>query len=215
MLVAPTRARLLAAAISAVSIGALAIACGSGSSSSSSSSAVSSAAPPCPVSFADVASASCSDEGQVCTFLAPCVTFAANASCVCSGGRFSCTGFGDAGTACPVLSMTEPCPTNETAASGLFCSELGLICTYPSACTAIPDFDSCQCVGGRTTSEGPHFECTKSCVPTPDGSAPMAPDGSAPDANAADDATAIGDAPASDAPAPADAAPSTDGAGDP
>jgi hypothetical protein len=212
MLVAPTRARCLSAVISAVSIGALAVACSSNSSNSSSSSGVSTGAPPCPASFADVASASCSVEGQVCPFLVPCVTFAANASCVCSGGHFVCAGFGDAGTACPVLSTTQACPINETAADGLFCSDLGLICTYPSACSGIPAYDSCQCVGGRTTDEGPHFECIQPCILTGDATPPAPEDGGASDAKAADDApTSDGAADAG----PVDAAPSTDGAGDP
>jgi hypothetical protein len=206
MLVGRTRATFLTATLSAVSIGAL-IAC-SATSSNSSSSASSTAQPPCPASYADVASASCSVEGQVCPFLAPCATFATNASCVCSGGRFACSGFGDAGVACPVLSTTEACPVSERVASGLFCSDLGLICTYASACTSIPAYDTCQCVGGRTATEGNHFQCVASCMPTGDAIAP----GPVPEAGTAD-ATSGDDAPA-DGP-PADAAPSsTDGAND-
>jgi hypothetical protein len=202
MLVGRTRATFLTGTLYAVSIGAL-IACGA-TSSSSSSSASSTAQPPCPASYADVASASCSVEGQVCPFLAPCEIFAANASCVCSGGHFACSGFGDAGVACPVLSTTEACPVTETAASGLFCSELGLICTYPSACTSIPAYDTCQCVGGRNATEGNHFQCIASCMPTGDASAPApVPEASTADATGVDDAQA-------------DAAPSsTDGANDP
>jgi hypothetical protein len=158
-----------------------------------------------------VATASCSVEGQVCPFLVPCATFAANASCVCSGGHFVCAGFDDAGIACPALSTTEKCPLNETAASGLFCSDLGLICTYPSACSSIPDYDSCQCIGGPTADAGPHFECMQACDLTGDATAPIFADGGTPDANAADAPTGGG---AVDA-GPVDAGSSGDGASGP
>jgi hypothetical protein len=209
MLVGPTRASFLVV-VAAVSVGAV-IACngasnpasgvstyGGSNSSSAESTSSADAQPPCPTSFAEVATATCSVEGQSCTFLVPCTTFPANAICVCTGGSFTCSGFGDAGTACPAAATTEKCPGTEMAANGLFCSDLGLICTYASACTGIPEYDSCQCVGGRTATEQAHFECTMPCIPVGDGAAPNLEDASAPDANAA----------------PADGAPSIDGASD-
>ena len=208
MLVGPTRANFLVV-VAAVSVGAV-IACNGssnpltgvstyGGSNSSSAESTPDAQPPCPTSFAEVASANCSVEGQSCTFLVPCATIPAYAICVCSGGSFACSGFGDAGTACPVLTTTEKCPVTETGANGLFCSDLGLICTYASACTGIPEYDSCQCVGGRTATEQSHFECTMPCVPTGDGAAPNLEDASPPDADAV----------------PADGPSSADGASDP
>jgi hypothetical protein len=194
MLVGPTRASFLGA-VAAVSVGAVIGCNGSsnplsavstyGGSNSSSAESTPDAEPPCPTSFAAVASATCSVEGQSCTFLVPCTTFPANAICVCAGGSFTCSGLGDTGTACPTLTTTEKCPVSETAANGLFCSDLGLICTYASACTGIPEYDSCQCVGGRTATEQSHFECTMPCVPTGDGAATNVEDASSPDADAA------------------------------
>lgn len=180
MLVGPTRASFLAGAISAVFVAA---ACSSVGSSRGSSSALSS----CPGNFAAVANASCGLEGQVCTYLVPCPTFAANATCVCTGGSFTCTGFGDASTSCPVLSTTQPCPMTERSASGLFCSDLGLICTYPSVCPGIPTFDTCQCIGARSADEQNHFECTSSCVLAGDATAPS-PEGGPSDAASLDEA---------------------------
>jgi hypothetical protein len=209
MLVGPTRAWLLAAALCEVFVAPgcspATITPGDGGPSSTGPPAI------CPATFAQVASATCSVEGQSCTYLAPCATFPSNAVCVCSGGSFGCTGLGDAGTSCPVLSTTQPCPMTEKSASGLFCSDLGLICTYPSACPGIPTFDSCQCVGGRTADEQTHFECSRSCVILGDAAA-QSPAGSPPDATTAPDAQ-LDDAQPN---APAEAAPSPDGAtGDP
>ena len=200
MLVGPTRARFLAA-VSAVAVGAV-IACNSAviAPLGSGDTPLSKALPPCPARFADVATATCSVEGQSCTFLGPCATFPSNVTCICTGGTFTCDGFAEAGTACPVLT-TQPCPVSEKVASGLFCSEPGLICTYPSACAGIPAYDSCQCIGGVTADDQPHFECAAACVRVADATAPRM-DATAPDAQAQGDA-------------PADAAPSIDGAGDP
>jgi hypothetical protein len=164
--------------------------------------------PACPASFAAVGGASCSVEGQACTYLVPCPTFPSNATCVCRGGSFSCTGFGDASTSCPALSTTQACPVTEKSASGLFCSDLGLICTYASVCRGIPTFDSCQCIGARSADEQSHFECSRPCVLLGDATAPS-PEASPPDAAGTD---AEEDARSSP---PADSAPSPDGAGDP
>jgi hypothetical protein len=207
MLVGPTRAMFLAA-ISAVSLGAVIAAC-SAATAPSSGAPPSDAEPPCPARFGDVATATCTLEGQSCTFLSPCLTFATNATCTCTGGSFTCTGFGDAGTSCPILTTAETCPASERAASGLFCSALGLVCTYPSACQGIPAYDSCQCIGGLTAGDQPHFECNAPCTPTADAAAPRA-DGSALDGSPLDGTILAANA-SSDAP---DAAPSIDGAND-
>jgi hypothetical protein len=189
MLVGSTRASFLAAAASAVLAGALVPACSpAGLSLDDGGASAQSAQPACPASFTAVASASCSLEGQACTYLAPCATFAANATCVCTGGAFVCTGFGDAGASCPVLTMTQSCPLTETSASGLFCSDLGLICTYKSACPGIPAFDSCQCVGPRTVDEQSHFECNMPCIPLGDASALPPADATVSDATTGSDA---------------------------
>jgi hypothetical protein len=203
MLVAPTRARFLAGAFCAIFV----VPACSPASSAPGGGGPSGALPACPATFAAVAGASCSIEGQSCTYLAPCTTFASNATCVCTGGSFSCTGFGDASTSCPVLSTTEQCPATEKSASGLFCSDLGLVCTYPSVCPGIPTFDSCQCIGARSADEKNHFECSGSCILLGDATAPS-PEASPPDAaatDADDDARSI---------SPADSAPPPDGAGD-
>jgi hypothetical protein len=197
MLVGPTRASFLLA-VGVVSVAAV-IAC---SSTSNSGAASTTKTPVCPSSFGDVATATCSVEGQSCSYLAPCTTFTANAVCVCTGGSFVCGGFGDAGTACPVLTTTEMCPKSESSANGLFCTEPGLSCPYPSACAGIPAYDTCYCAGGRTADEQPHFECSSPCVPGADATAPSPDASTPPDARPSDDAQA-------------DSAPSIDGAGDP
>ncbi len=185
MLVGKTRASFLSAA---VLVGGAAIACGANTLSSGA--AVSSSEPACPASFGDVATATCHLEGQACTYLVSCATFPSNAVCTCTGGAFACSGYGDAGTACVALATTGKCPLSERAADGLFCSDLGLICPYPSPCSAIPAYDSCQCVGGRTADEQPHYECTSACetdaAGVPDQS--DASDASVPDAEAPADA---------------------------
>jgi hypothetical protein len=188
-------------------IGSLGIAAGIACSPSSSVQSASTAGlPPCPVSFDQVAAASCGVEGQVCTYLYPCPVIAGSATCTCAGGHFACTtpdgGVLDDSSACPVLTTIEKCPQTEEAASGLFCSESGLICYYPSACPSVPGYDSCQCVGGRIDADIPHFECASSCEGIPDGGTVPA-DGSTPDAKVMD---------ASQPDAPAEAAPPSDGA---
>jgi hypothetical protein len=205
MLVGSTRASFLAAAVSAVLAGAVVPAC-SPAGLADAGESTSDAQPPCPASFIDVATASCSLEGQACTYLAPCATFAADATCVCTGGAFVCSGFGDAGVTCPVLTTTQSCPLSETSANGLFCSDLGLICTYQSACPGIPAFDSCQCVGPINADDESHFECNMPCIPVGDATVPPA-DASMPDAAGPDVAE-----PPVDAPAPS---PDGGGASDP
>jgi hypothetical protein len=201
MLVGSTRASFLAAAVSAVLAGAVVPAC-SPAGLASGGESTADAQPPCPASFIDVATASCSLEGQACTYLAPCATFASDATCVCTGGAFVCSGFGDAGVTCPVLTTTESCPLSETSANGLFCSDLGLICTYQSACPGIPAFDSCQCVGPINADDESHFECNMPCILVDDAAVPPAADASMPDATGPDAEPPV------DAPAP-----SPDGAG--
>jgi len=207
MLVGPTRASFLAATLSVASLGVVVAACSPASATSGSSASRLDAPPPCPASFAAVATATCSVEGQSCPYLVPCTTFASNAVCVCTGGSFVCSGYGDAGTACPVLTTTQACPVSERAASGLFCSDLGLICTYPTACPGIPEYDACQCVGGRTADEQTHFECNLPCVPV-DGAAPSLSDASPLEASTTEDDAAP-------EPPPADATPSNDAASGP
>jgi hypothetical protein len=186
------------AAIPALALLVAGVAIGCGANEAASDAGLSSANGACPVSFGDVATASCHVEGLSCTYLVPCATFPANAVCTCTGGLFSCSGFGDAGTSCPAAT-TGKCPLAERSANGLFCSDLGLICTYPSACTDIPTYDPCQCVGGGTPDEQSHYECDSPCQA--DGSTvPPAPDATVPDATATPDANRP-DAPI-DAPSP-------------
>jgi hypothetical protein len=201
MLVGRTRVGLLGAGLAA--LGALAaVAC---SSTGQATGASSVAAPPCPTSYADVASATCTVEGQQCVLPVPCAVFPASATCTCSGGQFACTASdSDAAPGCVALSTTEMCPRSELSANGLFCSEMGLICTYPSACPSVPTFDTCQCVGGLTAAQGPHFECSMACEVTDGGSMPTLDDAGAPDGRAPGVADAA-----------VDSAPSIDGAGDP
>ena len=205
---ASIRSSLLAGVLAVVPVGAL-LACSPASSSSGAVTQPAVAAPPpCPLSYELAATASCSD-GQICPYLAACEPIAGNATCVCSGGHFACTGVpgvdldaaaGDASPACPLLATTEVCPTTEASARGLFCSEPGLICHYPSACTSIPAYDSCQCVAGRTVDEGVHFECTPACEALPDAGYRDAntPDANAPEVSTGDGATTDATAPSID-----------------
>jgi hypothetical protein len=85
-----------------------------------------------------------------------------------------------------VLTTTEKCPATEVVARGLFCSELGLICPYASACAGIPAYDECQCVGGRTATETAHFECTSACEGSLDAGPSGAPDATSSDAGSLD-----------------------------
>ncbi len=190
-------ARTAAIPALALLVAGAAIACGANEAASDAGLSSSSGA--CPASFVEVATASCHAEGLACTYLVPCATFPANAVCTCTGGVFSCSGFGDAGTACPAATAGK-CPVAERSANGLFCSDLGLICTYPSACTGIPTYDTCQCVGGRTAEEQPHYECDSPCQSDGSTVAPPSPDATVPDATATPDADHP-DAPV-DAPSP-------------
>ena len=152
------------------------LACAKTSVSALSDDLTSGAQPICPASLDLALSASCATEDASCSYLVPCVPIAGSASCVCTGGHYTCTtppdgGAIDDGSApCPTLATTELCPGSEIKAQGLFCNEPGLICDYPSACPSTPAFDTCQCVGGRDDAEGPHFQCVPSCEELLDGS---------------------------------------------
>jgi hypothetical protein len=176
--------------------------------------AVDAATAPCPATLELAATGSCSVEGQFCPYLYPCTPIAGSASCLCTGGRYTCTGPDGGGLgpgSCPVLSTTEACPATETSAQGLFCTESGLVCVYPSACDGgVPAYDSCQCVGGRIDADIPHFECASACAPTViDASSPRS-DAASSDADAQ---TALTDGSTPDAPSSEDGtAPPSDGA---
>jgi hypothetical protein len=73
------------------------------------------------------------------------------------------------------------------------------VCPYASPCSDIPAYDECQCVGGRTTTEGAHYECTSACEVF-DAASPL--DSGPIDASVADVSTGAPDS-ASDAPSDA------------
>jgi hypothetical protein len=184
MLASSCRAGLLATA--AVLAGAP-LACSKTPVSALSDELTSDEQPICPASLDLALSASCGTEGASCSYLVPCVPIAGSASCVCAGGHYTCTtppdgGAIDDGSApCPTLATTELCPASEIKAQGLFCTESGLICDYPSACPSTPGFDTCQCTPARDDAEALHFECSPSCEELLDGSTGSLPEAGLPD----------------------------------
>jgi len=79
----------------------------------------------------------------------------------------------DSAPTCPASANSENCPAFESSANQSGCTELGLVCAYPSACQGTPYYDTCQCVPDPTGSGGtPQFECLASCVLFPDASLP-------------------------------------------
>jgi|CZKU01.1.fsa_nt_gi hypothetical protein len=193
------------------------------SCSSSSTSPPTSLAPPgCPTSFGAANGAACATAAQSCDYVAPCGPFGTPATCVCTDGVYVCRASlaatdgaappvpvsADASTLCEPSVTAPACPATEQKAMVAICTDLGQQCAYPSGCNSIPAFDQCLCVGGRTTIETPHFECTAPCdvtgaPPRDAGTGPDAADARAADANAPD-ARALDAAP--DSPAPLDAA---------
>jgi hypothetical protein len=161
-------------------VGVLAIAPASACSSSSSAPATADAGVTCPASLAAALNASCGSAPQTCTFLYACNSFSATATCTCQGGRFACNDVADAAIqdedsapTCPASANSESCPAFESSANQSGCTELGLVCAYPSACPGNPDYDTCQCIPDPTGSGAtPHFDCQASCTLFPDASLP-------------------------------------------
>lgn len=164
------RASLVASGLSA----AAAIAC----SSSSSTPAGPPPGPTCPPSLSAALTASCSSASETCPYLYTCDGFGAPATCACDGHSFLCTDsanvpFTDDGAAptCTPLDASKGCPLSEFAANLAACTDLGLQCTYPSACKGTPAFDTCQCIPDPTGGGAvPHYECIPGCTvfPRPD-----------------------------------------------
>jgi hypothetical protein len=116
----------------------------------------------------------CGAEGLICYPQYSCGVLPAIATCVCSGGHFSCkdvTGHalnqGDS-PACPPATTGETCPASEDTANLAPCTAPGRLCTYPSRCRGVPAYDRCECFSGALASgtNGLRFECTSACDST-------------------------------------------------
>ncbi len=181
--------------------GSLAVAPASACSSSSNAPAAAGASATCPASLAAALSTSCVSASQTCTFLYPCNSFTATATCACDGSHFSCTDVAnvliedeDSAPTCTALANSESCPAFENAANLAGCTELGLVCAYRSPCQGNTDYDTCQCIPDPTGSGAtPHFECLAACILFPDASLPSE---SAPPDAPGDASPAVRDAPA-------------------
>jgi len=106
----------------------------------------------------------CGVEGLVCYPQYPCGVTPGIATCTCTGGFFACvdtTGqsledgaaprcTANGGTeACPSGKVCPPmatCPATEAFARVQKCTEVNLMCAYPSTCAGARDYDICQCV---------------------------------------------------------------------
>jgi hypothetical protein len=154
----------------------------------------------CPSTLDATAGRACAVEGLACSPLYACGLVQATASCVCAGGFFGCTDVtgralaaGDV-PACPAFDGGGNCPASERAASVASCSEVGLLCAYPSACPAVRLLDQCECRPTTTPSGATalRFDCGAPCPSSVDAAAPAfdaAAADSGPDGRTGSDAT--------------------------
>lgn len=194
--------RSLSAAVACLGLSAAAsVACG-GSDGSSASQAMADAsdmvsdAGQCPASVARTIGAACEPEGLYCAPTYDCALVQVPLSCTCMQGFFVCIdGAGDTIDAgetprCPAP-LDASCPSSETSAGSAACTEVGLICSYPSACDG--GMDSCECMAGSlVTGGGPSlvFSCQQATCSSPDAGTVSAEagEGAAPDAGNPQDA---------------------------
>ena len=160
------------------------VACGSSNGSSASqmmadASETATDAGQCPASVARTIGAACQAEGLYCAPTYDCALVQVPLSCTCMQGLFVCIdGAGntvDAGgtPGCPAP-LDASCPSTETSATMAACSEVGLMCSYPSACEG--GVDSCECMAGSlVTGGGPNlvFTCQQATCSSPDAGAPV------------------------------------------
>jgi hypothetical protein len=181
----------------------------------------------CPATLDATAGHACAVEGLACSPTYACGLVQATATCACEGGFFGCkdvTGralaAGDV-PACPSFDAgAGVCPSTERAAAVASCTEVGLLCTYPSACPAARLLDQCQCRTTTTTAgvTAFRFDCGPPCppadaaVPVVDASSPA--DSSAPGVDGNHDETGSdatvdspSDSPPDSSPDASDAAP--------
>ena len=176
-------------------VAAASVACGSSNSGSAapnvedgSTGATATDAGQCPASLAGTVGVACQPEGLFCAPAYTCNLIQIPVLCTCAKGSFACTDWVgnrvDAGEtpSCPGP-VDASCPPSEKSATMAACSEVGLVCPYPSACDG--GTDSCECMPGALVTGGPNlvFECQTTCVSS-DGAAPDVEDGSAGPANA-------------------------------
>jgi hypothetical protein len=126
----------------------------------------------CPATVEQAAGVVCTMEGLACSPQYMCGVAVATATCTCTAGAFLCTDVTgvtigpDASPACPATAATATCPAAESIASGRACTEQGLMCFYPSACSEnAADYDTCECSpvvlsDGGTTLQ---FQCSVGC----------------------------------------------------
>jgi hypothetical protein len=174
----------------------------------------------CPATLEATAGQPCSVEGLACSPLYACGAVQATATCACEGGFFGCTDVtgralaaGDV-PACPAFDGGGTCPISERAAAIAACSEVGLLCAYPSACPTVRYLDQCECRPITTPSGATalRFDCGTPCPPAgapapgPDAATAFdaAPADSGLDSTTGSDAPV--DSPSDSSPPPADAA---------
>ncbi|MGA7119917.1 MAG: hypothetical protein WBY94_07470 [Polyangiaceae bacterium] len=123
----------------------------------------------CPASLGGTVGVSCQAEGLFCAPTYTCDLIQIPLLCTCTKGLFVCTdGVGNAVDAgetpgCPAPAAAS-CPLSENSATMAACSQIGLICPYPSACDA--GTDSCECVPAAMEEAGPNlvFQCQTTCI---------------------------------------------------
>jgi hypothetical protein len=130
----------------------------------------------CPATPDETIGAACGVAGLRCGPQYTCGVLSVSLSCICTGGAFQCTdGAGNplvpgAPLDCPATQPTASCPATETGAQFASCTEVGLLCAYPSACPG--RLDSCQCLSGQIAGgSGFRFECTRATCSPNDGGA--------------------------------------------
>jgi hypothetical protein len=132
----------------------------------------------CPATPEETVGAACALPGLRCGPQYACGILQVALLCVCTDGVFRCTdatgAMLDAAVtpACPGVSPPEACPSTERAANLAACTEQGLLCAYPSACSS-SRFDQCQCFPGAMANGqfGLRFECNSAACATFDGGA--------------------------------------------
>jgi hypothetical protein len=115
----------------------------------------------CPATFAATNGGRCRHEHAICTVPITCSTIDQQATCTCTGGRFTCSdGLGRVPVGdeprCVVMdsASTEACAPTLEETEGSSCETLGHSCAYPGAfCPErpVPNMDTCTCLRDGTT----------------------------------------------------------------
>src|SRR5271165_6976796 len=154
-----TRVFLAAAGWSSL-CAAASVACGNSGSGSGRQADAASAAdamtPQCPATVALTIGARCTGEGLFCAPEYTCDLVPVPLLCLCNSGLFVCTDatgkslLAGETPACPPAADAS-CPLDENSANLAPCTEVGLLCEYPSTCNA--GVDSCQCTSAASVSD--------------------------------------------------------------